>query len=272
MCPSKQEASLETDTSQKYSNELKILRKCIADDKLLQNFDYEDCLLIKFLRARNYNIDKTHSLLKAYVGKVRERPDLFTWNDNLRRVVDAGIHRICKSRRPDGGAITLIRIKNWNPNELDADLVFQSIIIADECESLDENVQEKGVHTIIDASDVSLYQIYRFGVNNGRFISELGEKILPWKVLKLHILFENRLVDIGYNLFKPFLSDEFKERICFHGKDLDALKDCCPLDSLPVDFFGTNKNDYTTDERLKRFKNYRSTLEKIWNMFKSAKE
>lgn len=273
MAPAEQHIDKEQADLRRSENLSKIseLRKLIKDDALLGQFTYDDSFLLKFLRARDCNIKDTFTLLTAYVKKVQERPDLFTWNDDLRKVLDAGIHRVCKSRRPDGGAIALIRVKNWNPSEIDANEVFQLIITADETEALDEKIQEHGVHTIIDASDVSLYQIYRFGVTNGRFVSELGEKVLPWRVRKIHIIFENRLVDIGYNLFKPFLSDEFKERICFHGKNLDALKACCPLSCLPPDFFGTCKDDYSTEERLERFRQHRSVLEKLWNQFKTTK-
>lgn len=43
------------------------------------------------------------------------------------------------------------------------------------------------------------------------------------KIHSLHIVYQSYIFDVIYNIFKPFLNDMMKERIFFHGEDLESL-------------------------------------------------
>lgn len=242
-------------------------RKRMDKSSLLKQYHCEDELLVKFLRARAYDVKKSCEVLSFYVSLIQSKPELFTMEFDMRKAMEQEIYFISNGRSCDGAAIIVIKVRNWKPKVID---IFEMLRLAVlECETmvLDEEIQEKGFHTIIDASGLTLYQIYQFGLWNVKLLSDLSDRALPMLIKKVHVVFQNYLVDMAYNMFKPFLSEEFKQRIHFHGRNLPQLHECCPPDALPSDFGGNLQYNMIIDKKIEKFESHRETLLKLWGKF-----
>lgn len=244
---------------------LKKFRQKIVQNSELKCLEFDDDFLAQFLYCRNNSLNDALDQLLMYVNSVQSYPDLFQWVNDIRKYLQSGVYQVLKSRSSDGGAIIVVRVKHFNPDQIDIKELIRIGILTYECSCRDPEIKRKGFHTIIDASGLNVNQIWSVGYATGKLISELTDKALPMLVKKVHVCFQNWLVDMAYGLFKPFLSDQLRQRICFHGQNSQEIFQCCPPESVPVDFGGKNTNsDWTEDELVKYYKQFRSEIEKNW--------
>ncbi|XP_074595578.1 uncharacterized protein LOC141850763 [Brevipalpus obovatus] len=246
-------------------------RKRMEKNSLLKQYNCDDEMLVKFLRARSYDVKKGCEVLFCYVSLIQSKPELFSFELDLRKAMEQGIYSISNGRSCDGAAIILIKVRNWNPKVIDVFEMLKLAVIECETMIMNEDIQEKGFHTVIDASGLSLYQIYQFGLWNAKLLSDLSDRALPMLIKKVHVVFQNYLVDMAYNMFKPFLSEEFKQRIVFHGRNLPQLHECCPPNALPSDFGGNLQYGLIIDKKIDNFHFLRPTLLKTWGKFAAIK-
>lgn len=260
---------LKTDKSEIES--LTKLKLLLRQNEQLGKFTFEDYFLIKFLRCRDNNPQRAYENVLAYEKAVQNRPELFKFTDQTASVLRAELHLITKSKTEKGEGIIVLRPHRWNYKEVPFDELFRLMYYNCELALLDPDLQKNGFHSIIDCSNLSLSLIYNCGPSNAAYMSEITEIVLPAKVIKIHIVNQSRLVDFGYNLFKPFLHQSFKEKLLFHGKSFGDLYSYCPQSALPEFLGGSSSNDYTAEERLALYDANKFAWEKYWNLFKNIK-
>lgn len=262
-------ADLKLDESENESlTKLKIL---LRKDDIFGRIDFENYFLIKFLRCRNNDPQKAYDNVINYIKAVQSKPHLFLFTQSTVNVLNNELHLILKSKTENGEGIIVLRPHRWNHKELPIDELFRLMYYNCELALLDPDYQKNGLHSIIDCSNISISMIYACGPTNAAYMSEITELILPLKIIKIHIVLQSRLVDFGYNLFKPFLHASFKEKIVFHGKSFGNLHSYLPASALPEFLGGSSANDYTVDERLQLYEMHKSKWEKYWNVFKNLK-
>lgn len=72
------------------------------------------------------------------------------------------------------------------------------------------------------------------------------------KIHAIHIVNQSWVFDIIYNIFKPFLDERMKEKIHFHGEDMDSFHEHIDPKHLPERYGGVHP-DYGYDEWVKFF-------------------
>ncbi|XP_074604825.1 alpha-tocopherol transfer protein-like [Brevipalpus obovatus] len=250
------------------SSALTELRTLLSQNTVTQVHSFDDAFLIKFLRSRCYDVAKTQQLLVWYLEKISERPDLFQWDDSIKDAIEARVFNLYQHPTPSGQRLLLIHPGKWNPSQVDILQLIKLSIIGEEINLLDETAQKEGYVTVINMSGLGLTQVYKCGLFNARLISDLTDRCMPIRIVNIHVVFENRLTDIAYSLFKPFLEEELRNKIVFHGRDLESLHRYVPSSCLPPIFGGTNE-DPNPDAIWKRLLPYRERIENMWNSIKS---
>ncbi|KAJ8960655.1 hypothetical protein NQ314_006047 [Rhamnusium bicolor] len=76
----------------------------------------------------------------------------------------------------------------------------------------------------------------------------------PIKIHALHIVNQPWIFDIVYNIFKPFLDERMKERIFFHGEDMESLHQHIDPKHLPERYGGIHQ-DYSYMDWIEYFEN-----------------
>lgn len=177
---------------------------------------FEDSFLIKFLRAREYDVNTTYCLLNRYLHFRRSHPDLFKPPSQVRNVFEDNICCVLPRRNTNGSAIVLVRPGNWQPEKYDVNHVMSAAVSLHEQAVLDQETQKHGIESIIDMRNTSMKHLLSITVNDVRVAADLTEHCLPVKFEKIHVVNHNRVADVVYTLAAPFLSPEMKRRIIFH--------------------------------------------------------
>lgn len=105
---------------------------------------------------------------------------------------------------------------------------------------LDEVTQINGFVCVLDMSDFGWSQLRRFGPSQAKKMVHIIDECLPIRFKAIHVIHESTLADIAFTILKPFLSEELREKITFHGSDKSALHSMVPKDVLPIEFGGHN--------------------------------
>lgn len=69
----------------------------------------------------------------------------------------------------------------------------------------------------------------------------------------VHIVNQPWIFDIVYNIFKPFIDERMKERIFFHGDDMESLHKHIDPKHLPERYGGLHP-DYNYNDWIEGFK------------------
>ncbi|XP_015781205.1 alpha-tocopherol transfer protein-like [Tetranychus urticae] len=254
---------------QDQSDVINRLRTAIIEDSLLNQYKFDDKFLLKFLRAREFDLQKTLMTLKGYVTKLRDRPDLFTWNPKTAsQALKTQVFSYFLDGNTNGRQIFFLHPGRWDPKEVNLDTIISLVILCQEITLLDEQFQKSGVVVIIDMTGLSLNHLYKCGISNGKLISELTDKCIPINIINVHVVFQNWLTEMGYNLFKPFIDEELKRKIIFHGYNIGSIHQYCSKEVLPVKYGGTHE-EADLDQLFKILTNENHKMLSIWEKYKT---
>lgn len=73
------------------------------------------------------------------------------------------------------------------------------------------------------------------------------------KIHAFHIINESWVFDIVFNIFKPLLDERMKERIYFHGDDMESLHQYIDPKYLPECYGGIHQ-DYNYNDWIDNFR------------------
>ncbi|XP_053206921.1 alpha-tocopherol transfer protein-like [Panonychus citri] len=216
-------------------------RDRVQSNRKTSGYNLSDQLLLQFLSSREYNQTEALTILSNYLTVVNERPDLFSWREELKRVANDGIYVHYPINNVNGSKVVIIKPGSWNPNVISFEQWFPQTLFFCEISLMDRSVQQNGIIGIIDMRNLSWSQIYHIGVSGSRLASHITDYCFPWTIQSAHLIYENRLTNMAFNLFKPFLSAKLRQRINFHGSNLETLYKFVPKSNLPPSLGGTNQ-------------------------------
>lgn len=250
------------------SSQLEAFRSTLSTNSRLNDLHLDDTLLIKFLRCRNYDVTQAMTALTAYVDIINKRSDLFSWTDEIKKVVEAGIFLHYPERTPDGCVVNLVTPGKWNPSDFSYTTYIKLAILWSEVLLLDEDVQKNGFIVVIDMSGIKLTHIYHTGVSNAKLFSDLTERILPRKLASIHFVNASRFQDAGLALFKPFMTASTKQVMHFHSKDCSTLHKFVPPNLLPASLGGYAK-EVPASTYIHLLEKNKEKVFKIWDQLRN---
>ncbi|XP_074039986.1 alpha-tocopherol transfer protein [Leptinotarsa decemlineata] len=216
----------------------------------------DDAFILRFLRGRNFVLERAHRLLVNYYNFKEDNPEFYE-GVNLRSLLKVGEDSIIivpPYREQTGRRILLYRMGNWDPERLSTDELFQSTMIVLELAILEQRAQILGGVCIFDLGGLSLQQAWYITPSIAHKIVQIMVTSFPMKVHALHIVNQSWIFDMIYNIFKPFVDERMKEKIFFHGEDMESLHQHIDPKHLPEKYGGIHP-DYDYKDWIKYFEN-----------------
>ncbi|KAK8780188.1 hypothetical protein V5799_018475 [Amblyomma americanum] len=230
------------------------LRRYISEEPWLECPTDEE-FLVKFLRARKYDVEEASKTIRKYFRVKQETPEMFENLNPYAIPYDAACrkHRLVTvSRMRDslGRGVVLLKIGAWNSRICSLNDFFRAGLVQVEWLLLHQDVQVRGVVFVLDFKGLSVYHITQY---TPYFISKLlylMQDCYPIRVKALFVINNPALFDILFGAAKRFMKPKLLQRVCLLGRDVAKLNTMLPRDVIPEQAGGTHESyDYDKLEK-----------------------
>ncbi|XP_001379317.1 alpha-tocopherol transfer protein [Monodelphis domestica] len=199
-----------------------------------------DAFLLRFLRARDFDLDLAWKLMKNYHKWREECPEITAdlRPGTILGLLNSGYHAVLKSRDPTGSRVLIYRIAQWDPQLFTAYDVFRVSLITSELIVKEVDTQRNGVKAIFDLEGWQFSHAFQISPSVAKKIAAVLIDSFPLKVRGIHLINEPIIFHTVFSLIKPFLTEKIKQRIHMHGCDYkQSLSKYFP-DILPLEYGG----------------------------------
>ncbi|KAG9355234.1 hypothetical protein JZ751_000072 [Albula glossodonta] len=223
----------------------KLRQKAEKETLLRDHLDLSDVFLIRFLRARDFDVDLSLKLLINYHRWRKECPEI---SANLHSSTVLGLlqnnyHGVLRSRDASGSRVLIYRIGQWNPKDFTAYEVFRVSLITSELIVQETETQRNGLKAIFDLQGWCFTHALQINPYLAKKISAVLTDSFPLKVRGIHLLNEPILFHPVFAMIRPFLPDKIKQRVHMHGSSFTkSLCEHFPHTILPPEYGGTGES------------------------------
>ncbi|XP_066142207.1 clavesin-2-like isoform X3 [Euwallacea fornicatus] len=200
----------------------------------------DDAFLLRFLRGRKFSVEAAYKLFVNYYRFKEENPEYFDGVNLMRllRISGDDIITVPPYREASGRRILLYRMGKWDPEKYTITELFQATMAILELAIMEPRAQILGGIGLFDLSNLTLQQAYYMTPSLAHKIVQVLVTSFPMKIHAIHIVFQPWIFDIVYRVFQPFITGPMKNRIFFHGEDLDSLHKHIDPKHLPEKYGG----------------------------------
>ncbi|XP_053688758.1 clavesin-2-like [Sabethes cyaneus] len=247
---------------------LQQMRDWIARHQHIQKCRTDPLFLLRFLRARKFNLPDACEMLERYLSM---RQVFKIWYENLdpedkymkQLVATEGALPLGLDER--GRMVALVKVRNFDPTKYTSHHLGRFTHMAFEAFYDDEQVQLGGGVAIVDCEDAAMAHFTLFKLSDIRNFMEHLKLALPVRVQEVHIIGLPRIGAAIGDLVVSLASTEMKRRIHFHATLDDALK-LLDQSLLPMEYGGTQDARDITERLRKRLEEQRSKLVQLDEM------
>lgn len=200
-----------------------------------------DRFLIKFLRARDFDVDLSLQLLLNYQRWRKESPEISAClsPSSMLGLLNTSYHAVLPVRDHTGSRVLIYRIGQWDPKDWSVIHVFKVSLMTSEVICREAETQRRGVKVIFDLDGWSFSHALQVTPSLAKKISSVLTDSFPLKVRGIHLVNEPLIFRPVFAMIRPFLSDKIKQRIHLHGADFqDTLSDFFSAVVLPPEYGG----------------------------------
>ncbi|XP_075151325.1 alpha-tocopherol transfer protein [Haematobia irritans] len=222
----------------------------VQDIEKFRNFilEHDDChphrtddeFLIRFLRARFWNIENSYKLLSNYY-KFREQNKIFFEKVrplDLSYIASKDIVHVTPYRDQCGRRIMIYRFGIWKPSEVKTDDIFRATVCLMEMGILEPITQVVGGIGIFDLQGFSLGHLLHLSPSVATNVIAVVASSMPTRVESIHIVNQNAVFNAALKIFKPFLNARMREHLFIHGSDMSSLHQHIKPECLPRRYGG----------------------------------
>lgn len=197
--------------------------------------------LLKFLRARDFDVELSLKLLLNYQRWRKDSPEI---SGCLSPVSVLGLLKesylaVLLPRDHAESRVLIYRIGQWNPKDWSAYQVFRVSLMTSEVIAMETQTQRRGIKVIFDLQGWCLGHALQINPSLARKISSVLSDSFPLKVRGIHLVNVPLFFRPVFAMIRPFLPEKIKQRIHVHGSDYeDSLADFFSPPVLPAEYGG----------------------------------
>ncbi|XP_050072387.1 uncharacterized protein LOC126560472 [Anopheles maculipalpis] len=202
----------------------------------------DDDYLVKFLRARFWNVLHAYNLMVRYYAFRESNPEFYE-NVNpmsLRSLGDDDIISISPYRDQEGRRVICFKFGKWRPNKIPIVDLFRATMLLLEVGSLEPQSQVLGGIGIMDLEGLTLNHAWNLTPTIAQKMLALLATSMPLRTSQIHIVNQGWVFDTVFQIFKPLLTEKMRQRLFFHGTDRTSLHKYIDPEALPERYGGTN--------------------------------
>ncbi|CAB1317636.1 unnamed protein product [Coregonus sp. 'balchen'] len=192
-----------------------------------ESLNWSDSFLIKFLRARDFDVELSLKLLVNYQHWRRECPEISAnlHPSSVLGLLQNNYHGVLRDRDHSGSRVLIYRIGQWNPKDFTVYQVFRVSLITSELIVQETETQRNGLKAIFDMQGWCFAHALQINPSLAKRISSVLTPIFFRPV---------------FAMIRPFLPDKIKQRIHMHGSTFkETLRDFFSEDILPQEYGGS---------------------------------
>lgn len=212
------------ETPEKRTELLEDLRELIYQKGDFEPIRMDDEYLLRFLRARNFKLDAAYRLLQNYCSFRDRNYDFYDVNPlDLYYIGDADIVSVVPYREQNGRRIIILKVGKWDPSTTPVEDLFKATIAILEVGILEPRAQILGGVAILDMEGLTMNHAWQITPSVVSKVVEIMVTSLAYKIAAIHIVNESWMFEKIFSMFKPFLTDRYREMVFFHGNDRKSL-------------------------------------------------
>ncbi|KYN07796.1 PREDICTED: alpha-tocopherol transfer protein-like [Cyphomyrmex costatus] len=203
----------------------------------------DDAFLIRFLRARNFNIKSAHKLIVNYYNFKEEHPEIHQQlnSTEMRYIGEDDVITVPPYRTQCGRRLMIYRFGNWDPRKYPAEMLFKATVGILEIGMLEPRQQIMGGIAIFDLKDISMTHAWSVTPQVASMMLSVMVTAFPIRIHALHILNQSWVFDAIFAVFKPLLDANMRNKLFFHGNNYESLHKHILPQYLPKVYGGVRK-------------------------------
>jgi len=209
---------------------------CLAET----DYPIKNELLLCFLRARKYDVNRADRALKNYLKMCDQYPDLTTnlQLQELQAHFNQRMQVITNNRDHLGRRIFIFRAGQWNPKISTSDDVFRCNVFCLQRLASDSETQIKGIVSIVDLKNLGIHHVRHVTPSYAKKIASLIQDCFPLRFQAIHLINEPWIFNIILSIILPLLSEKIQKRIHHHGNCWTSLHAHVDAAVLPEEYGG----------------------------------
>ncbi|XP_069698211.1 alpha-tocopherol transfer protein-like [Periplaneta americana] len=220
---------------------LAALRDLLRDDEeLLFPLDDEK-MLLQFLRPCKFYPESAYEKIKKFYIFKLKNPKLYAnlVPSTLKNPILSEVLTVLPLRSQHGRRIFLIQVGKWNVKNVSLNELFRCVMLLVEIAITEFRTQISGVDVIFDLEGLSIHHVYQFGPSFACNALHWAQDCAPLRFKSHHIVNQPYVFNMLFAIFKPFLSEKFRNRIFFHGRNYDSLLSHIDAKYIPKKYGGS---------------------------------
>ncbi len=202
----------------------------------------DDKFLLRFLRARKFNVENALQLYINYYKYRQKHADLLTnfHPSSVEHVFRSRLFGVIDRRLKNGSKAFCMFPARWDVEELPPNDCYKAALLILEKLIEDEENQVHGISIIDNMEDMPFHVVTNFIRSDAiqkHALVELQDSF-PVRFKGIHFLNEPWYLRFVLRLIKPFLKEKHRDRFITHGYDVSTLHEHVDPQQLPGDFGG----------------------------------